>query len=94
MMANWVFASFRLAKHDLALIDCAATTLGQSWAAFVDTFAKKSAEEVLHDGSHRTTSAEVFEAFMRAIAAPVVPVPEMVTSLCRKAPWDQEATEP
>ena len=85
--------SFRLAKHDLALIDRAANTLGQSRAAFVRTVAKQAAEEVLHDGSHLTMSAEGFEAFMRAVSAPAAQVPEMVNLLRRKAPWDKEATE-
>ena len=85
--------SFRLAKHDLALIDRAANTLGQSRAAFVRTVAKQAAEEVLHDGSHLTMSAEGFEAFMRAVSAPAAQVPEMVTLLRRKAPWDKEATK-
>lgn len=88
------FVSFRLVEHDLALIDRAANTLGQSRAAFVRTAAKQAAEEALHHGSHLTMSADGFEAFMRAVSASPAQVPEMVTSLCRKAPWDDEATEP
>ena len=85
--------SLRLAEHELALIDRAANTLGKSRAAFVRTAAKQAAEEVLHEGSHLTMSAEGFEAFKRAVSAPAAQVPEMLTLLCRKAPWDKEATE-
>lgn len=85
--------SFRLAKNDLALIDRAANTLGQSRAAFVRAVAKQAAEEVLHDDPHLSMSTEGFDAFMRAVSAPAAQVPEMVTSLCRKAPWDKEAIE-
>ena len=85
--------SLRLAEYELALIDRAANTLGQSRAAFVRTAAKQASEEVLHDSSHLSMSAEGFEAFMRAVSAPAAKVQGMVTSLCRKAPWDKEATE-
>jgi uncharacterized protein (DUF1778 family) len=35
--------------------------------------------------------AEGFDAFIQAVSAPAVPVPEMVASLRRKAPWEKGA---
>ena len=36
---------------------------------------------------------EGFEAFVQAISAPATPVPEMVASLRRKAPWEKGAAK-
>jgi len=38
-------------------------------------------------------SPDGFEAFVQAISAPPAPVPEMVASLRRKAPWEKGAAQ-
>jgi uncharacterized protein (DUF1778 family) len=36
---------------------------------------------------------EGFEAFVQAVSAPATPVPEMVASRRRKAPWEKGAAK-
>ena len=39
-------------------------------------------------------SPEGFEAFVQAISTTAAPVPEMVASLRRKAPWEKDTAKP
>jgi len=73
----------------VALIDRAARLRGQSRTAFVRAAAKQAAADARSEASPWRMSAEAFEAFTRAVSAPAAPVPEMLASLRRKAPWEQ-----
>ena len=82
--------SMRLPDGDIAIIDRAADLRGRSRTDFVREAAVRAAEEVLMESTLVRMSPEGFEAFTRAISAPAAPVPEMVASLRRKAPWEKE----
>src|SRR3982074_2324639 len=85
--------SMRLPEADIAIIDRAAGLRGRSRTDFVREAAVRAAEEVLMESTLIRMSPEGFEAFVRAISAPAVPVPEMVTSLRRTAPWRRVAAK-
>lgn len=80
--------SMRLPEADIAIIDRAADLRGRSRTDFVREAAVRAAEEVLMESTLLRMSPEAFDAFSRAIAAPAAPVPEMVASLRRRAPWE------
>lgn len=79
--------SLRLPEGDLAVIDRAAHLRGRSRTDFMRETTVRAAEEVLLEHGLVRLSAEGFQAFASAIAAPAKPVPEMVEALKRKAPW-------
>ncbi len=81
--------SMRLPEGDIAIIDRAADLRGRSRTDFVREAAVRAAEEVLMESTLVRMSAEGFDAFMQAVSAPAAPVPEMVASLRRKAPWEK-----
>lgn len=87
---NSVAIHLQLTELEVALIARAASLRGQSRTAFVRAAAKQAAADALNDGSSWRMSAEAFEAFTRAVSAPAAPVPEMLASLRRKAPWEQD----
>jgi uncharacterized protein (DUF1778 family) len=81
--------SMRLPEGDIAIIDRAADLRGRSRTDFVREAAVRAAEEVLMESTLLRMTPEGFEAFVQAISAPAAPVPEMVASLRRKAPWEK-----
>ncbi len=85
--------SMRLPEGDIAIIDRAADLRGRSRTDFVREAAVRAAEEVLMESTLLRMTPEGFEAFVQAVSAPVTPVPEMVASLRRKAPWEKDAAK-
>ena len=81
--------SMRLPEGDIAIIDRAADLRGRSRTDFVREAAVRAAEEVLMESTLVRMSPEGFEAFIQAVSASAAPVPEMVASLRRKAPWEK-----
>lgn len=81
--------SMRLPAADIAVIDRAAELRGRSRTDFVREAAVRSAEEVLMEETSplRMTPAG-FAEFMKALAGPPKPAPEMVELLRRPAPWE------
>ena len=53
----------------------------------------RAAEEVLMESTLLRMTPEGFAAFVQAVSAPATPVPEMVASLHRKAPWENGAAK-
>jgi uncharacterized protein (DUF1778 family) len=85
--------SMRLPESDIAIIDRAADLRGRSRTDFVREAAVRAAEEAIMESELIRMSPEGFAAFVQAVSGPAAPVPEMVTSLRRKAPWEK-STEP
>ena len=85
--------SMRLPEGDIAIIDRAADLRGRSRTDFMREAAVRAAEEVLMERALVRMSAEGFDAFMQAVSAPAEPVPEMVASLRRRAPWETETAK-
>ena len=85
--------SMRLPEGDIAIIDRAADLRGRSRTDFVREAAVRAAEEVLMESTLVRMSPEGFEAFVQAISTPAAPVPEMVASLRRTAPWEKDTTK-
>jgi uncharacterized protein (DUF1778 family) len=50
--------------------------------------AVRAAQDALLETLPIRMSAEGFDAFLTALAAPATPVPEMVATLQRPAPWE------
>ena len=67
---------------------------GRSRTDFVREAAVRAAEEVLMESTLVRMSPEGFEAFVQAISTTAAPVPEMVASLRRKAPWEKDTAKP
>ncbi len=80
--------SMRLPEADVAMIDRAATLRGRSRTDFVRDAAVRAAEEVVMEQSLIRMSPEGFDAFMEVLAAPAVPVSDMVELAKRPAPWE------
>ena len=80
--------SMRLPQTDIAIIDRAADLRGRSRTDFVREAAVRAAEEVVMESALFRMSPKGFGAFMSAIAAPAVAVPEMVHLLKRKPSWE------
>ena len=85
--------SMRLPEGDIAIIDRAADLRGRSRTDFVREAAVRAAEEVLMESTLLRMTPEGFEAFVQAISARATPVPEMVASLRREAPWGKDAAK-
>lgn len=81
--------SMRLPEADIAMIDRAAGLRGHSRTQFVRDAAVRAAEEVLMETTLLRMSPDGFEAFVAALSAPPVAVPEMVEVLRRRAPWER-----
>lgn len=79
--------SMRLPEADIAVIDRAASLRGRSRTDFVREAAVRAAEEVLMESLFVRMSEDGFAAFMAAVGAPAMPVPEMVELFGREAPW-------
>jgi len=80
--------SMRLPEADVAMIDRAANLRGRSRTDFVRDAAVRAAEDVLMENRLIRMSPDGFTAFMDALAAPAVSVPEMVELARRPAPWE------
>lgn len=80
--------SLRLPEGDLAIIDRAAALRGRSRTEFMRDAAVRAAQDALLETLPIRMSAEGFDAFLTALAAPATPVPEMVATLQRPAPWE------
>lgn len=85
--------SMRLPEADIALIDRAASLRGRSRTDFVRDAAVRAAETVLMEVAPIRMSASGFKAFMAALSAPATPVPEMVDTLRRTAPWERKTSK-
>ena len=81
--------SMRLPEGDIAIIDRAADLRGRSRTDFVREAAVRAAEEVLMESTLVRMSEEGFDAFIQAVSGPAAPVPEMLASLRRGAPWEK-----
>ena len=82
--------SMRLPEADVAMIDRAAGLRGRSRTDFVREAAVRAAEEVLMENRLIRMSPEGFAEFMAALSGPASPVPEMVESIKRPAPWEPD----
>ena len=80
--------SMRLPEADVAMIDRAATLRGRSRTDFVRDAAVRAAEEVVMEQSLIRMSPQGFAGFIKVLAAPTAPVPEMVELARRPAPWE------
>lgn len=80
--------SMRLPAADIAIIDRAAGLRGRSRTDFVREAAVRAAEKVLMETALIRMSPSGFAAFMKALAEPPTPAPEMVELLRRPAPWE------
>ncbi len=82
--------SMRLPETDIAMIDRAASLRGRTRADFMREATVQAAEHVLIENTLVRMSEDSFETFMAAVAAPALPVAEMVEMFSRKAPWSAE----
>jgi uncharacterized protein (DUF1778 family) len=80
--------SMRLPEADIAMIDRAAGLRGRSRTDFVRDAAVRAAEEVVLDQQLVRMSPAGFTAFMAAVSAPAVAVPELAEVAQRAAPWE------
>jgi uncharacterized protein (DUF1778 family) len=80
--------SMRLPEADIAVIDRAAGLRGRSRTDFIREAAVQAAEATIIERTLIRMSPAGFEAFRKAVSGPPRAVPEMVTLLKRKAPWE------
>jgi uncharacterized protein (DUF1778 family) len=80
--------SMRLPESDIAMIDRAAGLRGRSRTDFVRDAAVRAAEDVLMENRLIRMSAEGFAEFLDVLAAPPIPVPQVVELAKRPAPWE------
>ena len=78
----------RLPAADIAIIDRAAGRHGRSRTDFIREAAVRAAEDVLMENTLIRMSAQGFKTFLRTIAGPAKPVPEMVELARRPSPWE------
>jgi uncharacterized protein (DUF1778 family) len=80
--------SMRLPETDIAIIDRAAGLRGRSRTDFIREAAVRAAEDVLMENTLIRMGSKGFSAFLRAIAGPAKPVPELVELARRSPPWE------
>lgn len=80
----------RLSEADIAIIGRAARRRGHSRTRFVHDAAVRAAEEAIMEDALVRLSPAAFKVFAAVIAAPHGPVPQIVETLKRKAPWERE----
>jgi uncharacterized protein (DUF1778 family) len=80
--------SMRLPEADIAIIDRAAGLRGRSRTAFVREAAVRAAEDVVMETIPIRMSRDGFDEFLRVLARPPEPVPEMAQLARRRAPWE------
>ena len=78
----------RLPATDIEIIDRAADLRGRSRTDFVREAAVRAAEKIVMENALIRMSPKGFSAFMSAIGAPAVAVPELIDVLKRKSPWE------
>jgi uncharacterized protein (DUF1778 family) len=83
--------SMRIPESDIAIIDRAALLRGRSRTDFVREAAVRAAEDVLMETLPIRMSEAGFDAFLEALSGSAKPVPEMITLLERKAPWEDNS---
>ena len=84
----------RLPEADIAMIDRAASLRGRSRTEFVRDAAVRAAETVVMETALIRMSAKGFDEFLSMIAAPAMPVPEIVELALRSAPWETDGEAP
>ena len=80
----------RLPESDIAVIDRAAMLRGRSRTDFMRDAAVRAAEDVLMENVPIRLSQEAFEAFMTVVSAPAKSVPQIVSLMQRRAPWESD----
>jgi uncharacterized protein (DUF1778 family) len=80
--------SMRLPEADIAIIDRAAGLRGRSRTDFVREAAVRAAEDVLLENIPIRMSRKGFDDFLKVLAGPPKPVPEMVELARRRSPWE------
>lgn len=80
--------SMRLPETDIAMIDRAASLRGRSRTDFMREATVQAAEHVLIENTLVRMSEDGYAAFIAAVTAPALPVPEMVEMFSREAPWE------
>ncbi|QMW22716.1 type II toxin-antitoxin system TacA family antitoxin [Sandaracinobacteroides saxicola] len=82
--------SLRLPQRDIAIIDRAARLRGSSRTDFMREAAVRSAEALIMESTLLRMSSEAFADFVAKLESEAVVVPELVSRLARKAPWEDE----
>ncbi len=85
--------SMRLPEADIAMIDRAASLRGRSRTDFVRDAAVRAAEDVLMENALIRMNPDGFEAFVLALTAPPVVVPEIIALAQRTAPWEKDSAK-
>lgn len=81
--------SISISASDLALIDRAARLRGLSRTAFVRNAALVAADQAIR-GNPIQMSEEAFAEFMAVVEAAPAPLPNLVKTLARRAPWEKD----
>jgi uncharacterized protein (DUF1778 family) len=79
--------SMRLPEADIAMIDRAAGLRGRSRTDFVREAAVRAAEDVLMENIPIRMSPKGFADFLKVLAGPPKPVPELVELARGRSPW-------
>ena len=87
-MASTETINLRIPPAQKAIIDLAADMAGKNRTAFILENAVRSAEELLMEKTHFQLSAEQWDAFQAALAAPVSKNVALKRLLDTPAPWD------
>jgi len=80
--------NLRALDSQRSLIDRAATLLGKNRSDFMLETACREAENILLDQRLFNLKEADFDAFMRALEAPVKDNPALRNLMARKAPWE------
>jgi uncharacterized protein (DUF1778 family) len=80
--------SIRMPLQTKELIEKAATTLNQTFSAFVVESAREHAVDVLLSQTVFNLSAEQAEAFARVLENPPAPTERLKALMRSKAPWE------
>ena len=81
--------NIRVQATQVAVIDQAASSLGQTRSAFMLERSIQAAEAVLLDERLFLADDAIYDAFRSALTAPVQRNPRLAALLSRKAPWAQ-----
>ena len=89
-MASTGTINLRIPPAQKAIIDLAAEMAGKNRTAFILENAVRSAEEILMEKTHFQLSAEQWDVFQAALAAPVSKNVALKRLLDTPAPWDDD----
>ena len=89
-MASTGTINLRIPPAQKAIIDLAADMAGKNRTAFILETAVRSAEEILMEKTHFQLSAEQWDVFQAALAAPVSKNVALTRLLDTPAPWDDD----